>query len=123
MGRALMIPGFVGKNIEQWIKDDNLPSTVKEFGIKPEEIFVSYEELAEKYGKDMKDISLGAVAIYTFSQRIKVGLQQLMAGSRNFSLKTISRKDLMSLTPEASEVSGIPYVMDAFRKEAEEVLK
>lgn len=123
MGRALMIPGFVGKNIEQWIKDDNLPSTVKEFGIKPEEIFVSYEELAEKYGKDMKDIPLGAVAIYTFSQRIKVGLQQLMAGSRNFSLKTVSRKDLMSLTPEASEVSGIPYVMDAFRKEAEEILK
>ena len=123
MGRALMIPGFVGKNIEQWIKNNDIPPTVKEFGTKPEEIFVCYEELAEKYGKDMKDIPLGAVGIYTFSQRIKVGLQQLMAGSRNFNLSTISRKDLMALTEDASKISGIPYVMDAYRKEAEKILK
>lgn len=123
MGRALMIPGFVGKNIENWIKEKNLPPTISEYGKTPEEIFVCYEELADKYGKDMKDIPLGAVAIYTFSQRIKVGLQQLMAGSRNFNLKTISRDDLMSLTEEAARISGIPYVMDAYRKEAESVLE
>jgi len=122
MGRALMIPGFVGKNIGEWIKENKLPPNVAEYGMKPEEIFVCYEELSEKYGKDMKDIPLGAVGIYTFSQRIKVGLQQLMAGSRNFKLSTISRADLMSLTKEAEEVSGIPYVMDAYRKEAEKIL-
>lgn len=122
MGRALMIPGFVGKNIGEWIKSNTIPPTVSEFGTKPEEIFVCYEELAEKYGKDMKDIPLGALGIYTFSQRIKVGLQQLMAGSRNFSLKTISRADLMSLTKDAEEVSGIPYVMDAYRKDVEKIL-
>jgi glutamate synthase domain-containing protein 2 len=122
MGRALMIPGFVGKNVGDWIKNGTLPPTVSEFGTKPEEIFVCYEELAEKYGKDMKDIPLGAVGIYTFSQRLRVGLQQLMAGSRNFSLKSISRKDLMSLTKEAEEISGIPYVMDAYRKEAEKII-
>ncbi|MCX5678122.1 MAG: FMN-binding glutamate synthase family protein [Candidatus Omnitrophica bacterium] len=122
MGRALMIPGFVGKNIETWIKDGKLPPNIAEFGMKPEEIFVTYDELKEKYGSDMKDIPLGAVGIYTFSQRIKVGLQQLMAGSRNFSLNTISRKDLMALTEEAAKVSGISCVMDAYRKEAEMVL-
>ena len=122
MGRALMIPGFVGKNVAEWIKNNNLPPTVSEFGKTPEEIFVCYEELAEKYGKDMKDIPLGAVGIYTFSQRLKVGLQQLMAGSRNFNLSTISRKDLMSLTEDAAKITGIPYVMDAYRKEAEKVL-
>jgi len=45
-----------------------------------------------------------------------------MAGSRNFSPSAITRKDLMSLTEDAAEVSGIPYVMDAFRKEAEKIL-
>jgi hypothetical protein len=45
-----------------------------------------------------------------------------MAGSRNFRLSTISRNDLMSLTEEAAKVSGIPYVMDAYRKEAEAIL-
>ncbi|MDD4900346.1 MAG: FMN-binding glutamate synthase family protein [Candidatus Omnitrophica bacterium] len=122
MGRALMIPGMVGKNIGQWIKENNLPVTVSEFGKSEKEIFVCYEELAEKYGKEMKNIPLGAVGVYSFAQKIKVGLQQLMAGSRNFRLATISRKDLMSLTPEAAQVSGIPYVMDAYRKEAESIL-
>jgi glutamate synthase domain-containing protein 2 len=122
MGRALMIPGMVGKNIANWIKEDKLPVTVSEYGKTEKEIFVCYEELAEKYGKDIKDIPLGALGVYSFVQKIKVGLQQLMAGSRNFRLATISRSDLMSLTEEAAEVSGIPYVMDAYRKEAEAIL-
>jgi hypothetical protein len=49
-------------------------------------------------------------------------LQQIMAGSRNFRLSTISRKDLMSLTEEAAQVSGIPYVMNAYQQEAEAIL-
>ena len=32
MGRALMIPGMVGKNIATWIKEGNLPVTVSEYG-------------------------------------------------------------------------------------------
>lgn len=122
MGRALMIPGMVGKNLEGWIASKDIPKTISEFGETPEEIYVTYAELKEKYGKDMKDIPLGAIGIYTFSQKIKVGLQQLMAGSRNFRVDTISRKDLMSLTEDAAKVSGIPYVMDAYRKEAEAIL-
>jgi hypothetical protein len=46
-----------------------------------------------------------------------------MAGSRNFRIDTISRKDLMALTREAAEVSGIPYIMEAYREEAERILE
>jgi glutamate synthase domain-containing protein 2 len=122
LGRAFMIPGMVGKNISQWIKEKQLPPTVSEFGSTEKEIFVYYEELEDKYGKEMKNIPLGALGVYSFSQKIRVGLQQLMAGSRNFRLNTISRRDLMSLTEDAAKVSGIPYVMDAYRKEAEAIL-
>ena len=117
-----MIPGMVGKNIKGWMEAKDLPKTVSKYGDKPEEIFVCYAELAEKYGNEMKNIPLGAIGIYSFAQKIKVGLQQIMAGSRNFRINTISRKDLMSLTEEATKVSGIPYVMDAYRDEAEEIL-
>jgi hypothetical protein len=46
-----------------------------------------------------------------------------MAGSRNFRVDTISRSDLMALTEEASRVSGIHYVMDAYRDEADMILE
>jgi len=65
---------------------------------------------------------LGAIGLYTFCQKIRIGLQQLMAGSRNFNLSTVSRKDIMALTEEAAKISGIPYVMDAYREEAEKIL-
>lgn len=122
MGRGLMIPGFVGKNIGKWIQENDLPKTVSEFGTKPEEIFVNYEELAHKYGDELKDIPLGAVGIYTYTQKFRTGLQQIMAGARRFNLSTIGRNDVMALTEEASKVSGIHYVMNAYRDAAEVIL-
>jgi len=122
MGRALMIPGMVGKNIQKWLDAGELPKTVSKYGSTVQEIFVAYEELKEKYGERMSEIPLGALALYTYSQKFKTGMQQIMAGSRNFSLASVSRNDLMALTPEAAEVSGIPYVMDAFREAAEDIL-
>jgi glutamate synthase domain-containing protein 2 len=122
MGRALMIPGMVGKNIGEWLKNNDLPKTVSRYGTTIEEIFVSYEDLKAKYGKEVNKIPTGAMGIYTFSQKFKAGLQQLMAGSRNFKLDLVGRKDIMALTEDASKVSGIPFVMDAYRKEAERIL-
>jgi glutamate synthase domain-containing protein 2 len=125
MGRALMIPGMVGKNVGLWLQqgDDALPKTVGQFGRKPEEIFVTYEMLVSKYGKDaVADMPLGAIGIYTFVDKLKVGLQQLMAGSRNYGTPVISRDDLCALTEDSARISGIPFVMDAYREEAEKIL-
>jgi len=123
MGRALMIPGMVGKNAAVWMKDGDLPKGVSKYGETPEEIFVCWEEVADIVGRDeMRNIPLGAIGIYSYAQKLKVGLQQLMAGARAFSLPAIGRKDLMSLTEECAKVTGIPYVMDANREEAEAIL-
>ena len=122
MGRALMIPGFVGKNIGKWMEYNDLPRTVSQFGDKPEQIFTCYEELHNKFGDELKNIPLGGIGIYTYAQKFKVGMQQLMAGSRKFNLSALGRRDVMALTKEAAEVSGIEYVMSAYRFEAEEIL-
>lgn len=122
MGRGLMIPGMVGKNIGEWLKAKDLPKTVSKYGNSIEEIFVTYEELKSKYGKEVKNIPTGAIGLYTFSQKFKTGLQQLMAGSRNFNLSLVGRKDVMALTEDAAKVSGLPFIMDAYRKEAEKIL-
>jgi glutamate synthase domain-containing protein 2 len=122
MGRALMIPGMVGKNIDRWMENDELPNTINKYGTTKEEVFVCFEELRGKYGDAVEEMPLGAVGIYTFVQKLRVGLQQLMAGSRKFHLGLLSRNDLMALTEEAAKVSGIPYVMEAYRDEAERIL-
>jgi len=124
MGRALMIPGMVGKNIQQWLNDGKLPNTISQFGSTPEEIFVCYESVKDIVGAgEMKNIPLGAVGIYSYSEKIKVGLQQLMAGARCFSLPAITRRELMSLTEECTKVTRIPYLMDAYREEAMKILE
>ncbi len=129
MGRALMIPAFVGDNIEGFVKNDpllknweSLPNTVSRFGQTPEEIFVTYSTLQSKYGDRMKDMPLGAVGVYTFVDKLRTGLTQFMAGARDFRLDSVQRRDIVALTEDAAKISGIKYIMDAYREEAEAIL-
>jgi glutamate synthase domain-containing protein 2 len=124
MGRALMIPGMVGKNIANWLNSTNgeLPKTVSKFGKTKEEIFVCYEEVKAKYGNEADTMPLGAIGIYSATEKIRVGLQQLMAGARKWKVELIKRQDLASLTEECAKVTGIPYIMDAFRQEALDII-
>jgi hypothetical protein len=79
-------------------------------------------EIASKYGAEVDKLPLGAIGIFSAVDKIKVGLQQLMAGSRNWEIPYISRKDIVSLTEECAKITGIPYVMDAFREEALQII-
>jgi len=104
-GRATMIPAMVGKNIERWMREDKLPPEIKKYGDSIEKIFVSAETIKAKYGKAYKKIPAGAIGMFTFCDRLQVGLQQLMAGARKFAIQYIDRSDLVSLTKEATEVT------------------
>jgi hypothetical protein len=46
-----------------------------------------------------------------------------MAGARCFSVPAINRGDLMSLTEECASVTGIPYLMEAYRQDAIDILE
>ncbi len=123
IGRAMMIPGMVGKNIANWMKEGKLPNTVSQFGTTPEEIFINYEDVMSIVGADeMKSIPLGAVGMYSYCEKLRVGLQQLMAGARCFSIPAITRNEIMSLTEECARVTKIPYLMEAYREEAMKIL-
>ena len=45
-----------------------------------------------------------------------------MAGARKWRVDLIKRDDLVSLTEDCAKVTGIPYVMDAFREEALDII-
>jgi hypothetical protein len=63
-----------------------------------------------------KDIPYGAVGLYTYFDRLAIGLRQMMAGSRKFSLEVLDRGDIMSLTPYAAKVTGIPTIDEMAEK-------
>ena len=102
-----MIPGFLGANIEGVLRPERkatvngnwseLPKSVSDVGTKGEEIFAGYYDVQKKVGADsMKDIPLGAIAVWTLADKLAGGLQQLLAGARKFSVSEISRYDLAS---------------------------
>lgn len=133
MGRAIMIPGFIGSNIEGVLHPDRkekvsghwnkLPKTVADLGNKAKEIFASYFEVEKKVGKDeMKNIPFGAIAFCTMIDKLSCGLQQLMAGVRKFSLNRIERTDLFSGNRETERETGIPHVSDANDETAKRIL-
>lgn len=45
-----------------------------------------------------------------------------MCGARKFALEYLTRDDIVTLTREAAEVTGIKYIMDADIEEAEQIL-
>ena len=130
MGRAVMIPGFLGANIEGALNPDRrealngnwdkLPKSVSDLGASPEKIFASYFDVQDKVGKnEMKHIPYGAIAFCSLADKLSCGLQQLMAGARKFSLNQIARTDLFSANRETERETGIPHcseVNDAFAK-------
>ncbi len=122
MGRSTMIPAMVGKNIQRWIEEEKIPTEIKKYGEAIDTIFVTAETLKAKYGKNYGKIPAGAIGMYTFCDRLKLGLQQLMAGARKFSIQYLDRSDLVALTRDAAEVTGIPYVMESDMEEAERIL-
>lgn len=134
MGRATMIPGYLGSNIEGVLYPDRkerlngnwdkLPQTVTEFGTKAEEIFAGYYDVQKKVGaSEMKNIPLGAVAAWTLMDKLAAGVQQLMAGARRFSLKEICRADLYSANRETALETGIPFITDVGDDKAMKILK
>lgn len=122
LGRATFAATMAAKTVGNLVKNGKIPAEYKKYGDKIEQIFVTAETLKEKYGKDFKDIPVGAIGMYTYYGRLATGLRQLMAGERKFALKYIARDDIFALTREASDISGIPYVMDCDKEEVDKIL-
>lgn len=121
LGRAMLTAAMVGKTHGRLMREkmETEEESVTEGYLK---LFAVAAELREKYGKDFDKLPAGAIGMYSYIDRMKQGLQQFMAGSRKFALKYIERNDLVALTRDAADVSGIPYVMDSDREEVDRIL-
>jgi glutamate synthase domain-containing protein 2 len=134
MGRAPMVPAFVGSNIEGVLRPENraavhghwdeLPASVTCYGEHPEQIFSAWEAVAKRVGaKEMSRIPFGAVAMYAYADKLGAGLQQFMAGARKARISELSRNDLMAANRETAFETGIPYLTEAEHDKALAILK
>ncbi len=123
MARAPIAAAMVGKTIGRTIDTNSIPVYISRFGSSKDDIFVTAVELRKKL-KDIEfeKVPTGALGLYTYYERLAQGLRQLMAGNRKFSMAHVSRDDIAALTREASEISGIRYIMEMDQQEVDSIL-
>lgn len=125
MARAPITAAMKATYFVRALQEGKVPASfLQQYGDSPETWFITYEELKQEYGDALgKEIPWGAVGVYTyFKDRIGVGLQQLLAGTRKFRLDLIDRSDLASLSEIARDVTGIPMCHEYDREAFEAIL-
>ncbi len=122
MARAPLASAMVGKTIGKRIKEGQIPVYVERFGSTAEEIFVTAPDLKREFKEKFSEIPTGAMGLYSYFERLRQGLRQLMAGNRKFALNYITREDIAALTQDAANISGIPYVTDVDKEEVDKIL-
>ncbi len=122
MARSPLCAAHVGKLIAEQINKNAVDKTIEPYGRTMEEIFVLASRTKRLFGSNGKEVPAGALGVYSYYQRLSQGLRQLMCGSRKFALEHLTRNDIVTLTREATEVTGIKYIMEADSEEAEQIL-
>lgn len=122
MARAALTATMVGRTVGEMVDHTNLPKHAAKHGQTRAEVFNHYLHLQEDYD-DLGEVPDGAVGVYSYMNRLAQGVKQLMTGSRKFTLDHLDRGDLVCLSRDAADVSGIPFVTDADAEEVDEILE
>lgn len=100
IGRASMAAAMSAKKVGEMIEKGNIPITYKNYGGDVDSIFREAKYLKCRFGKE---ITAGAVGVYSFINRLSLGIQLFMTLNRKFSLNYIDQQDVIPLTKEAKE--------------------
>lgn len=117
IGRASMAAAIAGQQVGKLITEGKVPKEYQRFGSSVEEIFGEVRELKGLYGDDALKISPGAIGLYSYINRISLGLQQFMALNRKFALEHIDRSDVIPLTDLAAKITGLDTYQDIVKRE------
>mgnify|MGYP002395798959 FL=1 len=122
MGRSPLTAVMKASYFNELSKEGRLPKAFADvYGTTPDRFFIAAPELKKKFGDKSAEFPWEAVAVYTYlTERIGVGLKQLMAGVRKWKSSLLDRNDIVSLTERAAKATGIPLIeemeQDAFER-------
>jgi hypothetical protein len=125
MGRSPITAAMKSHYFKLLAEQAKLPKSFADrYGTDPGKFFIATPTLKAEYGKRFSEIPLEAVGVYTYlTERVGVGLKQLMAGARRWKLDLLDRNDLMSLSERAAKVTGIPTVEEVEKEAIEKILE
>jgi glutamate synthase domain-containing protein 2 len=118
MSRSTICATMVGNTTGKDIAAGKIQKPASEHGDSIDKIFYYSTKVRDEFG----DITPGALGMYSYYEKMAMGLRQLMAGSRKFNLSEITRDDIFSLTREAADITGINYIMDWENETSEAIL-
>lgn len=101
IGRGAMAAAMSAKNVGEMIEKGNIPPMYKSFGDSIDTIFKDAKYVKHLYSDVNAPITPGAIGLYSYIDRLNLGLKLLMALNRKFSLKYIDQTDVIPLTKEA----------------------
>jgi hypothetical protein len=125
LGRSPITAVMKSSYFKQLSQEGKLPKAFSDkFGATPDKFFIAAPELKAKYGTRFNEIPWEAIGMFTYlTDRIGVGLKQLLAGNRKWKLELINRNDLMSLSERATKVTGIPMADEIEKDAIERILE
>jgi hypothetical protein len=107
LGRAAMAAASVGRQVGEALREGTVPKEFACYGSTVDEVFADLRLLRGEYGGEVSGIPTGAVGLYSYLNRVVVGLKQLMALNRKFALEHIAREDIVPLTEASAKVTGL----------------
>lgn len=99
--RASMTAAMTGKSIGERIKEGDVPKNLKKYGDTVDELYHDLADLRFLYGKRADEMSLGAVGVFSYLNKIAFGLQHFAALNRKFDISYLEKSDLIPLTQDA----------------------
>jgi len=107
IGRAAMAAALVGRQVGEALQNGAAPKEYARFGSSIDEVFADFRILKAEYGGEAASIPTGALGLYSYLNRVSVGLKQFMALNRKFALRYISREDIVPLTELSAKTTGL----------------
>lgn len=101
--RAAMAAANSAKKVGEMLAAGEVPAHLKPFGHSRESLFADLPDLKFLYGKEAEGFAAGAVGVFSYLNRIAMGLRHFAALNRKFDVSLLTAEDLIPLTREASE--------------------
>ena len=102
--RASMTAAMTGKSIGERIKEGDVPKNLKKYGDTVDELYHDLADLRFLYGKRADEMSLGAVGVFSYLNKIAFGLQHFAALNRKFDISYLEKSDLIPLTQDVKDL-------------------